>query len=121
MEVSSLSFYHFDNKRSQWWAFKQMRLAYAELAKTEGLIFHKQLCSGAGACFSIWPNWGVYAQLMVLKSQDFFAEYLAKNPYHQAFLRESKKHIHIRWRYNRHITQTGSYSWFMSYCNIMCT
>lgn len=95
MEVSSLSFYHFDNKRSQWWAFKQMRLAYAELAKTEGLIFHKQLGSGAGAGFSIWPNWGVYAQLMVWKSQDFFAEYLAKDPYHQAFLRESKKHIHI--------------------------
>lgn len=72
-----------------------MRLAYSELEKTPGLKFHKQLGSGAAGGFSIWPDWQVYAQLMVWESRVAFDRFLEKNSYYQENLLHSEKHIHV--------------------------
>ena len=72
-----------------------MRLAYAELKNTQGLKFHKQLGSGAAQGFSIWPDWQVYAQLMVWESRAAFNQFLEKSSYYQENLRQSKEYLHV--------------------------
>jgi len=72
-----------------------MRLAYRELAKTSGLLFHKQLGSGAAQGFSIWPDWQVYAQLMVWESRAAFDKYIESHTYSLDTLVQSDEHLHI--------------------------
>ncbi len=72
-----------------------MRLAYLELSKTPGLIFHKQLGSGAAGGFSIWPDWEVYAQLLVWENREAFDLYLSEDLYYQEALKQSAEHLHI--------------------------
>ncbi len=95
MEITSISFYKYSKKSEQWWAFKQMRLAYTALSNTPGLKYHKQLGSGAAEGFSIWPDWQVYAQLMVWESRDAFNRFRQTNSYHQENLSKSDHQLHI--------------------------
>ncbi len=70
MSFTRISFFHFPNRDSRWWAFKQMQIAHQNLSKVDGLKFYKLLGSGAGEGFSIKPDWSVYALLQVWESED---------------------------------------------------
>lgn len=65
-----LSFFHFKDRRSRWWAFKQMQEAHPSLVKLEGLKFYKLLGSGAGEGFSLKPDFSTYALLQVWESKE---------------------------------------------------
>jgi hypothetical protein len=95
MEYTTLSFFSYASRANKWWAFKQMRLAYSYLKNTDGLKFHKQLGSGAKNGFSMWPDWGVYAQLMVWESKRYFDDYLKSNVHFIENESRSEKHLHI--------------------------
>jgi heme-degrading monooxygenase HmoA len=95
LEITSISFYKYSKRSEQWWAFKQMRLAYAALSNTPGLKYHKQLGSGAAEGFSIWPDWQVYAQLMVWENKAAFDSFLESNSNHHLNLTKSERQMHI--------------------------
>lgn len=65
MSYTKISFFHFPNKASKWWAFKQMQLAHDNLTRVSGLDFYRLMGSGAGEGFSIKPDWSVYTLLQV--------------------------------------------------------
>lgn len=85
MAYTQISFYHFPSRTARWWAFKQMRLAYREMSSQKGLLFLKQLGTGAGNGFSIRPDWSVYAQLTVWEEESDFLAY-QESTYYQSFL-----------------------------------
>ncbi len=72
-----------------------MRLAYSALENTPGLKFHKQLGSGAAGGFSIWPDWRVYAQLIVWENRAAFESFIETSTNHQQNLAKSDKQLHI--------------------------
>ncbi|WP_311199757.1 spheroidene monooxygenase [Jannaschia sp. M317] len=59
----TLTLYRFGPWRGRLWAFAQMGLARAAMARVPGLTFWKLLGSGTGEGFTPVPNTGVYAIL----------------------------------------------------------
>ena len=55
----------FSYKSNKFWAFKQMYLANFLIKKTSGLKFYKLLGTGAGAGFSLYPDFSTYSILCV--------------------------------------------------------
>lgn len=64
-QTVSLSFFRFAGGAARAWAFAQMGLARAALARTPGLSFWKLCGSGTGEGFTPVPNTAVYAILAV--------------------------------------------------------
>ena len=65
--VTTISFFKY--KSNKFWAFKQMYLAFEVLNKVPGLNFFKLLGTGAGAGFSLYPDFGTYSILCVWKDR----------------------------------------------------
>jgi heme-degrading monooxygenase HmoA len=95
LDYTTLSFFNYSSSANKWWAFKQMRLSYFHLKNTKGLKFHKQLGSGGNNGFSMWPDWAVYAQLMVWENKKDFDNYLKNHPYFHENENRSEKYMHI--------------------------
>jgi heme-degrading monooxygenase HmoA len=67
-QVVYLHFFSYNQHR--FWAFTQMQRAHAGLQDCKGLQFYKMLGTGAGAGFSLRPDFSTYALLSVWDSED---------------------------------------------------
>ena len=67
--VTTISFFKY--RTNKFWAFKQMYLAFELLSKVPGLNFFKLLGTGAGAGFSLYPDFSTYAILCVWEKESF--------------------------------------------------
>ena len=67
LQITQLYFFHLN--QNKFWAFKQMGVAYSALNKIPGLVFARLLGTGAGAGFSLFPDFSTYAVLLVWESQ----------------------------------------------------
>ena len=66
-QITQLDFFHL--KQNKFWAFKQMGVGYTALNNIPGLVFVRLLGTGAGAGFSLFPDFSTYAVLLVWESQ----------------------------------------------------
>lgn len=67
--------------RDQFWAFKQVPLATAALAKVPGLTFFKSMGAGGFGGFSSVPSFRDYCWVMVWQSERHARAFFASNPY----------------------------------------
>jgi hypothetical protein len=65
--ITTISFFKYSTNK--FWAFKQMYLAEKLMNKTSGLSFYKLLGTGAGAGFSLYPDFSTYSILCVWKDR----------------------------------------------------
>lgn len=86
-QITTITIYRFN--RNKYWAFKQMRLSQKTLQAVEGLSFYKVLGCGAGNGFSIFPDFGTYAQLQVWKSEPDAQAYFQNHPLHGEYVERS--------------------------------
>ena len=68
-QVISISFFRFKGLSNKWWGFTQMGAMPNLEESIDGVEFSKLLGSGAKDGFSIAPNFGVYALLIVWKNE----------------------------------------------------
>ena len=57
----TVRFFRWQGRKAQWWAFGSQGFALRQPWSADGLRFAKQLGSGAGSGFSIWPDFSTYA------------------------------------------------------------
>jgi heme-degrading monooxygenase HmoA len=74
--ITTLTLFRFPNLKSKLWAFGQMQFAQFFIAKSPGLIFYKLMGSGSDIGFSLFPDWGVYALLVVWESEQAANDFL---------------------------------------------
>jgi hypothetical protein len=67
-QITSLTFFRYGSLGSKIWAFGMMQFAHGALAKTKGLSFYKLMGSGRER-FNPFPDWSVYALLMVWEKE----------------------------------------------------
>ena len=84
-QITTITFFHYNNHSSRWWAFRQMGLAGAQLEQVEGLRFSKLLGSGAGNGFSIWPNFSNYGLLGVWENETAARLFFDEHPLFREF------------------------------------
>ncbi|MEJ6393247.1 spheroidene monooxygenase [Gymnodinialimonas sp. 2305UL16-5] len=70
MQSTTLSLYHFGALSARLWAFAQMGLARAQIARTKGIGTWKLCGSGTGEGFTPVPNTAVYAILATWPDHD---------------------------------------------------
>lgn len=63
-----------------------MRLAHQSLQSVKGVEFYKLLGCGGGKGFSVIPNWGMYALLVVWKNQSLRLAFENKDPLMREYL-----------------------------------
>ncbi len=76
----TVRFFCWHGRRAQWRAFGAQGFALRQLWSAEGLRFAKQLGSGAGGGFSIWPDFTTYAWFGVWESKTHADAFFAKDP-----------------------------------------
>ena len=72
-----------------------MRLSLAPLADVEGLSFYKVLGCGAGNGFSILPDFGTYAMLLVWEKESYAETFFQHNALYHDYLSKSANHQNI--------------------------
>lgn len=72
-------------KGEKLWAFGQMASLPPHLAKAKGCSFSKMMGSGNGVGFSIWPNFSVYAMVMVWEDISYFRIFESQDLRYQAY------------------------------------
>ena len=101
---TTLTLFHFNSNR--FWAFKQMGIAPFTFHKIEGLVFSKLMGTGAGAGFSLYPDFGTYSILCVWKDRLSADDFINKSDHSmliskKAFSREdyflNPIHSHGKW------------------------
>ena len=86
-QVVYLHFFSYSKHR--FWAFTQMQLAHAGLQQCKGLQFYKMLGTGAGAGFSLRPDFSTYALLTVWDTEQCKVKAFDKAAVLQAFFDRS--------------------------------
>ena len=76
----TVRFFCWHGRRAQWRAFGAQGFALRQPWSAEGLRFAKQLGSGAGGGFSIWPDFSTYAWFGVWESKTHADAFFAKDP-----------------------------------------
>ncbi len=103
-QVVYLHFFSYSKHR--FWAFTQMQLAHAGLQQCKGLQFYKMLGTGAGAGFSLRPDFSTYALLTVWDTEQCKVKAFDKATVLQAFFDRSAEqrifslspiHTHGNW------------------------
>lgn len=69
MQTTTLSCFRFETADTKLWAFGQLQFARGPLRRLPGVSFCKLMGSGTRRSFHPWPNFGVYAILMVWPSE----------------------------------------------------
>ncbi len=85
--VVTFTIFNFE-KRSRFWAFKQMAIARPWLRHVPGLRFYKMLGAGRGLVFSLRPDWNRYALLAVWDNREQAENFLASS----TFMRRYRLH-----------------------------
>lgn len=86
-QVVYLHFFSYSKHR--FWAFTQMQRAHAGLQQCKGLQFYKMLGTGAGAGFSLRPDFSTYALLTVWDTEQCKLKAFDKAAILQAFFDRS--------------------------------
>ena len=103
-QVVYLHFFSYSKHR--FWAFTQMQRAHAGLQQCKGLQFYKMLGTGAGAGFSLRPDFSTYALLTVWDTEQCKVKAFDKAAILQAFFDRSAEqriyslspiHTHGNW------------------------
>ena len=103
-QVVYLHFFSYSKHR--FWAFTQMQRAHAGLQQCKGLQFYKMLGTGAGAGFSLRPDFSTYALLTVWDTEQCKVKAFDKAAVLQAFFDRSTEqrifslspiHTHGNW------------------------
>ena len=103
-QVVYLHFFSYSKHR--FWAFTQMQRAHAGLQQCKGLQFYKMLGTGAGAGFSLRPDFSTYALLTVWDTEQCKEKAFDKAAVLQAFFDRSAEqriyslspiHTHGNW------------------------
>ena len=103
-QVVYLHFFSYSKHR--FWAFTQMQRAHAGLQQCKGLQFYKMLGTGAGAGFSLRPDFSTYALLTVWDTEQCKVKAFNKAAVLQAFFDRSAEqrifspspiHTHGNW------------------------
>ena len=103
-QVVYLHFFSYSKHR--FWAFTQMQRAHAGLQQCRGLQFYKMLGTGAGAGFSLRPDFSTYALLTVWDTEQCKVKAFDKAAVLQAFFDRSAEqriyslrpiHTHGNW------------------------
>ena len=92
-QVTTISVFKF--KQYKYWAFKQMRLALTPLSEVKGLLFYKVLGCGAGNGFSILPDFGTYAMLLIWENEAYADQFYDGNPLYLEYLSRSADHQNL--------------------------
>ena len=96
----------FSYSKNRFWAFTQMQRAHAGLQQCKGLQFYKMLGTGAGAGFSLRPDFSTYALLTVWDTEQCKVKAFDKAAVLQAFFDRSAEqrifslspiHTHGNW------------------------
>ncbi len=85
MPVTLLQIHRFQSVKAKWWAFKQMPTYAQKLKSQYGARFAKQLGTGAGEGFSLWPDWSTYCTLSVWEHTAAAHHYLNSQAFRQSF------------------------------------
>ncbi len=85
MQTTTLSCFRFDTRAAKLWAFSRMQFARGPLQRTPGVSFCQLMGSGSGESFSLRPNFGVYAVLLVWPDEDTAREGLVASPVMRAY------------------------------------
>jgi heme-degrading monooxygenase HmoA len=102
--ITTISFFKYSSNK--FWAFKQMYLAFELISKVPGLNFFKLLGTGAGAGFSLYPDFGTYSILCVWKDRHSADNFINESDHallisKKAFSREdyflNPIHSHGKW------------------------
>ncbi|MED5363401.1 MAG: spheroidene monooxygenase [Bacteroidota bacterium] len=96
----------FSYSKHRFWGFTQMQRAHAGLQQCKGLQFYKMLGTGAGAGFSLRPDFSTYALLTVWDTEQCKLKAFDKAAILQAFFNRSAEqriyslspiHTHGNW------------------------
>jgi heme-degrading monooxygenase HmoA len=88
-----LSFFTYT--QNKFWAFTQMQRALPQIHKLSGVEFVKTLGTGAGAGFSLWPDFSTYALLTIWKSKEEATAFLKESSVMKAFISRSSFQKHF--------------------------
>jgi len=94
-QVVSLSFHRFDARLAQIWAFAQMGLSRAAMAKTPDIGFWKLCGSGTGEGFTPRPNTSVYAILATWPNFDIAQQRVTSAPVFERYKAQSSEVWHV--------------------------
>ena len=84
-QITTVCLFEFNGFSHQYWAFKQVPLAFRSLKDVPGLTFFKSMGSGGGQGFDFTPSFRVYAWLMVWQNQDFADAFFQAHPYFRTY------------------------------------
>ncbi|SCY20451.1 spheroidene monooxygenase [Nonlabens sp. Hel1_33_55] len=105
-QITTLTFYKYDNWQDQLWAFGMMQFAHAKLKRTKGLSFYKLLGSGKEN-FDPRPDFSVYGVLQVWKDASYAAEYFDNSKLGKRYQKHSAHQLTF---YLRNIKAHGLWS-----------
>lgn len=106
-QITTMTLFHFNNRRDKYWAFKMMRLAIPQLKKIKGCTFFKVLGSGAGEGFSMFPDLGTYGILQVWDNEDIANDFFKSSKIFEDYKSHSQEH----WiTYAKNISTRGTWS-----------
>ncbi len=88
-QITTVSFFKYATWSKKFWALAQMQLAIGPLLKIPGLTFFKLMGSGAGAGFSLKPDFSTYCLLAVWETAADADAFFSQNPSYAAFARQS--------------------------------
>lgn len=80
-QVTTVSFFSFDNIRHKFWAFSQMGAGATHLKKVPDLEVFKLMGTGAGQGFSALPDFSTYCLLAIWKNQEAAIRFFTENVY----------------------------------------
>lgn len=89
-QITTITFFRFNGFANRFFAFSQMRAPFKH-EQIKGLVFSKQVGTGAGYGFSVIPNFGVYGWLNVWKSKTNWETFRLHNPEWQKWVSKSSE------------------------------
>jgi len=110
-QVVTMSFFQFNGFENRRWAMKHMQYAKRPLDSIPGVLFRKILGTGGKGGYSLIPDLGTYALLVVWNSYQEALNGLEQNIYRE-YERISTSHIHF---FLSPISAKGSWSGFSDF------
>lgn len=106
-QITTITFFRYDQLKAKIWAFKMMRDAHADLNKIHGLQFYTLMGSGKGIGFNPFPDWSVYCLIQTWEDEILANNFFQKAPLFHQYL----AHGHEIWTiYMRPIKAHGAWS-----------
>ncbi|WP_306120395.1 MULTISPECIES: hypothetical protein [unclassified Roseitalea] len=91
MQIVTLSLFRFSSPTGRLWAFAQMGLMHPAIGRLEGLCFYKLLGTGAGAGFSLKPDFSTYALICVWQDMAAARRAVGQGEVHAAYRRHASQ------------------------------